>query len=102
MWLTQGHQIFAAFSDTGIKKFLDSVFLARPHYFNYATAALGGAAGVNPLSPLPIPGSAVGLTTSWNSRTSPSYSSTKTRSSPAAAHTCGPGASLPNPLRVDP
>lgn len=62
MWLTQGHQIYAAFSDTGIQKFLNGVFLARPHYFNYATAALGGGtAGVSSLSPLPVPGSAVGV-----------------------------------------
>ncbi len=62
MWLTQGHQLYAAFSQSGIQKILSSVFAARPHYFNYATNALGGGtSGVSLLSPLPVPGSAAGV-----------------------------------------
>src|ERR1043166_5546066 len=61
MGLTQGHQVYAALSDAGIQKLLHSVFLARPHYFNYATAGMGSTSlDVGPVPTLLIPGSATG------------------------------------------
>src|SRR5581483_12026037 len=42
------------------QKFLHNVFLARPHYFNFATPAVGGgSATVGVVSPIVVPGSAV-------------------------------------------
>lgn len=62
MWFTQGHQLYAAFSQSGIQKLFNSVFTARPHYFNYATSALGGGTpGVSSLSPIQVPGCAAGV-----------------------------------------
>jgi hypothetical protein len=50
------HGIYASLSDGGIQKFLHSVFVARPHYFNHATVALGGGTpDVGEIAPFPIP-----------------------------------------------
>ena len=60
MGLTQGHHLYAALSDNGIQKFLHSVFVARPHYFNYATSGMGGGSpDISPLPLMPVPGSGV-------------------------------------------
>ena len=103
MWLTQGHEFFAAFSQSGIQT-LNSVFAARPHYFNYATAALGGGTtGVTSLSPLPVPGSASAIDYKLNFPSVPVYTVLPKRGcSPAPANSDTTGTSAPSALCLDP
>jgi hypothetical protein len=62
MGYTQGHSIYAALGQTGVQKFLHNVYSARPHYFNYASAGLGGGSvDIGLLPALPIPGSSSGI-----------------------------------------
>jgi hypothetical protein len=62
MALTNGHDVFASLNENGINKFIHNLALARPHYFVYATAGLGGgSAGVSLLPPLTVPGAGYGL-----------------------------------------
>jgi hypothetical protein len=62
MALTNGHDVFASLNETGINKFIHNLALARPHYFVFATAGLGGGSpNVGLLPPLTIPGASFGL-----------------------------------------
>src|SRR4051812_12703186 len=66
MSLTQGHDLYAALNESGLKKFLDNVYAARPHYFNYATPGLGGGSpDVSLIPPISVPGSNVGVDCSF-------------------------------------
>lgn len=57
MGLTAGHDAFAGLNESGVNKFIGKVYSNRPHYFHYATAALGGGSpGISLLSTLPVPG----------------------------------------------
>ncbi|WP_146006741.1 hypothetical protein [Bradyrhizobium forestalis] len=45
-----------------MQKFLHSLFVARPHYFNFATPAMGGGGpDIGPLQPIAVPGSNAGI-----------------------------------------
>jgi hypothetical protein len=59
MSYTSGYAAYAEFQASGFQKFINAVYAARPHYFNYATPALGGGSSVDvtALTPLPVPGS---------------------------------------------
>ena len=62
MPLTNGHDAFASLNETGVNKFIHNLALARPHYFTFATAGLGGgSASVGLLPPLTLPGAGYGL-----------------------------------------
>jgi hypothetical protein len=62
MPLTNGHDAFASLNETGVNKFIHNLALARPHYFTFATAGLGGGTpSVGLLPPLTIPGAGYGL-----------------------------------------
>lgn len=62
MGLTAGHDAFAGLNESGVNKFIGRVYTIRPHYFHYATPALGGGSvGISSLSPLPAPGIPGGL-----------------------------------------
>src|SRR5690242_19410421 len=52
------HSLFASLAQTAVQKFFHNVYLARPHYFNYASAGLGGGSmDIGLLPALAIPGS---------------------------------------------
>jgi hypothetical protein len=62
MPLTNGHDAYASLNETGVNKFIQNLALARPHYFTFATAGLGGGSpNVGLLPPLTIPGASYGL-----------------------------------------
>jgi hypothetical protein len=62
MSLTNGQDLYAALDEEGLQKFLRAVYLARPHYFAYATASMGGGTtDVSLVSPIPIPGTPTGF-----------------------------------------
>jgi hypothetical protein len=62
MPLTNGHDVFASLNETGVNKFIHNLALARPHYFTFATAGLGGGSpNVGLLPPLTLPGAGYGL-----------------------------------------
>jgi hypothetical protein len=62
MGLTNGHDAYAALNETGVNKFIHNLALARPHYFTFASAGLGGGSpSVGLLPPLTIPGANYGL-----------------------------------------
>jgi hypothetical protein len=60
--LTNGYAAYAAMNESGFNKFINNVAAARPHYFHFATAGLGGGSpSVTLLPPLTIPGASIGL-----------------------------------------
>lgn len=62
MGLTNGHAAFASINESGFNKFIRNIAAARPHYFQYATAGLGGGSpSITLLPPLTIPGAGIGL-----------------------------------------
>jgi hypothetical protein len=62
MPLTNGNDVFASLHENGVNKFIKSLALARPHYFKFATAGLGGGSpAVGLLPPLTLPGAGYGL-----------------------------------------
>ncbi len=57
MALTAGHAAYAALHENGINKFVRNVYVARPHYFHYATSLFGGGTtNISLLTPLQVPG----------------------------------------------
>ncbi|TPL79870.1 hypothetical protein FJ950_27025 [Mesorhizobium sp. B2-3-14] len=57
MSLTNGYDVYAAISDRGIQKFLESIARARPHYFKYSS--LRGnipTSDITIIPPIPVPG----------------------------------------------
>lgn len=62
MGLTNGHAAYASINESGFNKFIRNIAVARPHYFHFATAGLGGGApAIGLLPPLTIPGTNYGL-----------------------------------------
>jgi hypothetical protein len=60
--LAKGHSVYAALDQAAVQKLVHNVFLSRPHYFTYATAALGGGStDVSLLPTIPVPGSNSGV-----------------------------------------
>jgi hypothetical protein len=57
MSLTNGHDFYASLAQTGVQKFMDALFTARPHYFSFASVGMGGSSpDVTTVSPIPVPG----------------------------------------------